>query len=282
MALASAYLDKYQVIQSFNRAAAGYEQWAQIQESVGHSLLERLKIVNLEPQRVLDVGAGSGRLTKALKQFYSHAEIYGIDISLAMSKMARQNTKATVEFVCADAVQLPVANDSVDLLVSNLMLQWCNDLHLVFAEWERVLQPKGKLFFTTLGPDTLKELRQSWAAVDNVSHLNYFFDLHEVGDALFQAGFAHTVVDVEWLQLTYQDVNQLMRELKGIGAHNVTAGRSRGLTGKGKLQAMITAYEQLRLPIGKLPATYEVVYGYAWGKRETSAITIPLSQIGRR
>ncbi|KHD06328.1 hypothetical protein PN36_10285 [Candidatus Thiomargarita nelsonii] len=277
------YLDKRQVSQSFGRVAARYEQWASLQKMVGEDLLERLQWLKLVPQQILDVGAGVGRLSRALSKQYKQAHVYSVDIALEMVKLGHLDAPrwfSKQHFVCADGAHLPFADDSVDLLVSNLMLQWCNDIQVVFAEFARVLKPEGALFFSTFGPDTLKELRESWASVDNASHVNRFLDMHNYGDALLQAGLSNPVMDVDRFQFTYSDAKQLMRELKHIGAHNLTAGRSRSLTGKGKFQAMLGAYEEYRSADGLLPATYEVVYGHAWGKKPLS-VAIPISQIGR-
>ncbi|MEN8215255.1 MAG: malonyl-ACP O-methyltransferase BioC [Pseudomonadota bacterium] len=283
--LSHEYLDKRKVSQSFDRAAPTYEQWASLQKMVGEDLLERLQWVKLAPRQILEVGAGVGRLSRALSKQYKQAQVYAIDIAPEMVKQGRKQAPrwfSKQHFVCADAAHLPFADDSVDLLVSNLMLQWCNDIRAIFAEFARVLKPEGALFFSSFGPDTLKELRESWASVDNASHVNRFLDMHNYGDALLQAGLSNPVMDVDRLECTYSDVKQLMKELKFLGAHNMTAGRSRGLTGKGKFKAMLAAYEQYRLAEGLLPATYEVVYGHAWGKQSAlPSVAIPISQIGR-
>ncbi|MGH8258262.1 MAG: methyltransferase domain-containing protein, partial [Steroidobacteraceae bacterium] len=148
---------------------------------------------------------------------------------------------------------------------SNLLLQWCDGLDAALAEIRRVLKPGGFLTFSTLGPDTLGELREAWAAADASSHVNGFIDMHDIGDALARAGFAEPVLDVERLTLSYPDVGALTRDLKAIGAHNVTSARRRGLTGRVKWRAMTDAYEAFRRD-GRLPATYEVIYGAAWGR----------------
>jgi malonyl-CoA O-methyltransferase len=191
------------------------------------------------------------------------------------------------ERICADASRLPLHSASVDIVFSNLMLQWCDPLE-VFAEVRRVLRPQGFFAFTTLGPDTLKELRSAWAATDTHNHINRFLDPHDVGDALMRSGLQEPVLDIDRTQLTYADGMALMRDLKSIGAHNATAGRPRSLLGRGHLQRVLTAYESFRKD-GRLPATYEVIYGAAWGtagKPAASAhdgeVRISPSQIQRR
>ncbi len=288
--LPSEYLERAKVSQSFNRIAPTYEQWANLQKMVGDDLLERLSPLKINPQSILDVGAGTGRLSHILSHRYPQAHIYAIDIAIQMMQKARQHTskeqRIKPDFICADAVQLPFANESIDLLLSNLMLQWCNDVQSIFTEFARVLKPEGVLFFSTFGPETLKELRQSWASVDDARHVNHFIDMHHYGDILVQVGLNHPVLDVDCLQLTYNDVKSLMHTLKAIGAHNITTGRPRTLMGKNKFKRMFIAYEQYRSPEGLLPATYEIIYGHAWGKRDiyscspsSATIAIPISQI---
>jgi malonyl-CoA O-methyltransferase len=194
-----------------------------------------------------------------------------------MLREARRNIGLFKRFerVCADVRRLPFADGSVDIAVSNVMLQWCDDLDTAFAEVRRVLKPDGFFSFTTFGPDTLHELRAAWAAADDHSHVNTFIDMHDIGDALVRAGLTEPVLDVERVTLTYPDVLSLMRDLKTIGAHNVTAGRARGLTGRARLRRMEAAYESARRD-NLIPATYEVVYGAAWGsagKRASSVVS---------
>jgi malonyl-CoA O-methyltransferase len=165
-------------------------------------------------------------------------------------------------FVCGDNEQLPLRNECVDLVWSNLAFQWANQLPAVFAESRRVLRPGGLLMFTTFGPDTLKELRVAASADGNI-HVNRFIDMHDIGDMMIGAGLTDPVMEMEYLTLTYRDVRDLMRELKTIGAHNVAAGRSRALSGKRFLREIEHRYESFRHE-GRLPATFEVIYGHAW------------------
>ena len=148
--------------------------------------------------------------------------------------------------MCADAQRLPLAGASVDLVVSNLMLQWCEPLDPAFAEVRRVLKPAGFFAFSTFGPATLQELRAAWAAADDLNHVNHFIDVHDVGEALLRAGLSEPVLDVDRYEATYPDALALMRELKTIGAHNVTAGRPRTLRGRARLARMQHAYEAVR------------------------------------
>jgi malonyl-CoA O-methyltransferase len=165
--------------------------------------------------------------------------------------------------LCADATRLPLPGASVDLIFSSLMLQWCEDLDASFAEFRRVLRPGGLLLFSTFGPDTLLELRQAWSSADGYNHVNRFLDVHDVGSALSRQGFAEPVLDVDRIARSCGEVRELMQELKQLGAHNVTEGRARGMTGRRRWQAMQQSYEARRVG-GRLPVSYEVIYGCAW------------------
>jgi malonyl-CoA O-methyltransferase len=282
-------LSPLEIARSFDRAARSYEAAAVLQKRVRDELLSRLDMVRLEPTLVVDLGCGTGAAATALRRRYRRSRVISVDLSLAMLREAggRRRPWRRFDGVCADAVRLPFADASIDLVFSNLMLQWC-DPEPVFRECARVLRPGGLVTFTSFGPDTLKELRRAWAAADQYTHVNRFIDMHDLGDAMMRAGLAEPVMDVERYTLTYADVGGLMRDLKAIGAHNLNAGRSRGLTGRRAIGRMTAAYETERRE-GRLPATYEVVFGHAWGPvapqriRATAGETrIPVSRIGRR
>lgn len=283
-------IDSGRVRRSFGRAAADYDAAAVLQARVRDELLARLDVVRVDPTLVLDLGAGTGHAAAALKRRYRSSQVVALDLAFGMLAEARHRQTLLRRFrrICADAAALPLREASAELVVSNLMLQWCNDPDAVFAECRRVLKPGGLLTFTTFGPDTLVELRRAWAAADGLPHVNRFIDMHDLGDALLRSGLAEPVMDVERYTLTYQTAGALMRDLKAIGAHNANAGRPKGLTGKGALARMSAAYEEYRRD-GRLPATYEVVYGQAWCPLEPrqpkglpGEIVVPLSRIGRR
>lgn len=284
-------LDKQLIRDSFERAAAHYDEVAVLQREVGSRMLERLDLVRINPEVIVDVGCGTGVATTALMKKYRKARVVGLDIAQGMLTSARKRAPwfRKLYCVCGDAENLPLGEASCDMIFSNLTLQWCGELEQVFREFKRALKPGGLLMFSTLGPDTLKELRHSWAMADGFNHVNAFIDMHDIGDALMRVQLAEPVMDAERLTLTYKDVFDLMRDLKTLGAHNVTAGRAPGLTGRKRLQAMRDAYEQFRSN-GLLPATYEVVYGHAWAPQhseisrsgqEKGVAIFPLSQLRR-
>jgi malonyl-CoA O-methyltransferase len=182
-----------------------------------------------------------------------------ICLDFAQEALKKNPTKNKL---CADANHLPLSNNCVDIIISNLMMQWCGNLNQLFSECHRVLKNDGLILFSTFGPDTLKELKKSWAVVDNQTHVNSFIDMHDIGDQLLQNSFQSPIMEMETLTLTYQTVTDLLRDLKAIGAQTVNT-RSKSLTGKNKFQSMMKMYESYRQN-GKLPATYEVIYGHAW------------------
>lgn len=259
------YLDPFKTRSGFDRAAQTYDQAAFIQREIGDRLVERLDYVRLQPERVADLGCGTGAISKHLLSRYPQTEVISLDLALGMVEEAKHQTaNVRLNGVCADVQQLPFQDECVDLLISNLMLQWCNNLVSVFQECVRVLRPEGLFTFTTFGPDTLYELRQSWGQVDGYTHASRFVDMHDVGDALLQAGFRDPVMDRDVITVTYPVVKGLLHDLKAIGANNATLGRNRGLTGKQRLQAFYQAYEHYRLADDTYPATYEVIFGHAW------------------
>jgi len=264
-------IDKREVRRAFSRAAGSYDAAAVVQREVCKRMLEHLDYVRLRPQRILDAGSGTGWGGRQLNERYPQAEIVALDIAIGMLEAAKGTSSwwqklfggSRQRFVCADVEAMPLASQSVEMVWSNLALQWCNDLSQTFRELHRVLQPEGLLMFSTFGPDTLKELRIAFDSVDDFSHVNRFVDMHDIGDMLVTAGFADPVMEMEKLTLTYDDVKAVMQDLRNIGAHNATAGRAPGMMGKARWARITQNYEALRRD-GKLPATFEVVYGHAW------------------
>jgi malonyl-CoA O-methyltransferase len=264
-------IDKHEVRRAFSKAAGRYDAAAVLQREVCIRMLEKLDFIKLSPVRVLDVGSGTGWGARQLGARYKNAEIIALDIALGMLEASRGTSSwwqklfsgSKQRFLCADVEDLPLAAQSVDLVWSNLALQWCNNLPATFSGLHRILKTDGLLMFSTFGPDTLQELRTAFQGVDGYSHFNRHADMHDVGDMLVAAGFADPVMEMETLTLTYDDVKAVMQDLRDIGAHNATAGRSPGMLGKEKWARIVQNYETLRRN-GKLPATFEIIYGHAW------------------
>lgn len=283
------YLDPARVRRSFDKAAKTYDAAAGVPTEIRNRLLERLDFVKLQPKVVLDLGAGTGHSSKALKQRYKSAEIIAVDLSPGMlvESDKRQGWLRRFHRVAADAHRLPIKDGSTQLVFSNLMLEWCHDPDAVFQEIRRVLQPGGLLTFATLGPDTLRELRNGWREIDPHPHVHRFIDMHDLGDALMRAGLAEPVMDTERLTVTYPDLDALLKELTGSGSTNLAYGRPRGLTPKRHFQALRNAVGPAEGQ-AVLPVTVEVVYGHAWAvelrprSQTPGEVRVPVSNLTRR
>ncbi len=252
-------IDKGKVKQSFSHAASHYDEIAVLQKKVGLDLLNRFDVDY--SKRFLDLGCGTGFLTQELIQKGGAQEIIAVDLALSMLKVARGKREqlASVQYICGDAGNLPLINNTIDIIISNLALQWCQDLAQVFNGFNQVLKQRGALMFSTFGPATLQELKSSWQKVDDYEHVNRFYTVEEMRVFLQQSGFTHIDIATKQYELKYPTVLALMKELKGIGAHNVLSGRKRKLTSKGEMQRMIDEYESYRVN-GLIPATYDIIF----------------------
>ena len=279
-------LDRAAIRRHADRASAGYDASAVLAARLREDMVRRLEWVAFVPETVLDLGCGTGRGAAALAARWPGARVIALDASPAMLEEAsRRDGAARFARLLADAESIPLPDASVDLVFSNLLLPWCEDIDAVFAEVARVLKPRGLFTFTTLGPDTLVELRTAWRAADLDAALHPFTDMHDLGDGLVRAGFAEPVLDVSRFTLTYPDAVALLRDLRATGSQGAATDRARGLTGRGRLRAMEEAYEKFRSG-GTLPASYEAVFGQAWGAIARPAtdgeIAIPVEAISRR
>ncbi|MCH1909904.1 malonyl-ACP O-methyltransferase BioC [Stenotrophomonas sp. Y6] len=285
-----ALFDSKHVRRAFSRAATSYHAAAVLQQEVGKRLLESLDYLEArQPQVVLDVGSGPAHATAAMKKRWPKAQVIALDLALPMLAEAKKQAGWWRPFsrVCADARALPLADNSVDVIFSNLCLQWVEDLPSVFAGFRRVLKPGGLLVCSTFGPETLVELREAFAQADDTPHVSRFVQIAQFGDALMMAGFRDPVLDRDLFTLTYDDLPALMRELKAIGATNALSGRRHTLTGRSRFNAAQAAYEPLRRADGKLPSSWEVIYAHAWAPEPGAPIrehghdvaAVPLSAI---
>ena len=242
---------------TFNKASKSYNDVAFLQKEIANRLLKKLNPLKLIPESILDLGSGTGIFTNLVSSKYSNAKTISLDFALNSITLSNADFK-----VCANANHLPFKTSSIDFVCSNLMLQWIQDPSLVFKEVNRVLKPDSLFFFSSFGPDTLNELKSSWAVVDSGNHVNNFVDMHDLGDQLTGCGFQSPIMEMEKITLTYSEVEDLMLDLKSLGANKVFS-QSKGLVGKNKFINMKNMYESYRTD-GKIPATYEVIYGHAW------------------
>lgn len=257
-------LDPQHVQRAFGRAARSYDANAVLQAEVGVRLQEQLDNLPQPPDVVLDVGAGTGRGTAALRKRWRRAQVVALDLALPMLQQARRHGSWLRPLPCVngDAAALPIRNDQVDLLYSNLCLQWCPQPGLIFDEFRRVMRGEAMLLFSTFGPQTLIELREAFAEVDGSPHVMGFFDMHDLGDALIGAGYREPVLQRDLFTMSYENPLALMRELRAIGATNAHRERARGLLGRRRLDAMDAAYP--RNAEGRIEATFEVIYARAF------------------
>ena len=296
--------DSRQVRRAFSRSAASYAAAAQLQHQVEARLLESLDYLDdpalkrEPPQRVLDLGCGTGTAAAAMQKRWPKAQVLALDIALPMLQQAKRGSSRwnasrwnlfarTPQAVCADARALPLADGSVDILFSNLCLQWVDDLDAVLAGFRRVLKPQGLLLVSTFGPDTLWELRHAFAQADAAPHVSPFGDIAGFGDALVRAGFHQPVIDREVDTTHYPDLPSLMRELRAIGATNALHSRRATLTGRVRFTAAAQAYDSLRSEHGLLPVTWETISAMAWAPEAGAPIrqdgidvaSVPFSRI---
>ncbi|MEP1470007.1 MAG: malonyl-ACP O-methyltransferase BioC [Halieaceae bacterium] len=256
----SSKLDKAEVAASFSRAASAYDSVAALQRDVGLSLLERCPAQNTVAGRLLDLGSGTGYFCQSLRRRFPAAVYFGLDIAQGMVEHARAASEPSCFWLVGDAEQIPLASGSVDFIFSSLALQWSDRPDLLLAEMTRVLKPGGRCLFTSLGPGTLGELRDAWAAVDQHQHVNTFLEPDRLLEAASALPGLNLTIDSKPFVMFYDTVADLLRELKTLGAHNMNEGRPAGLTSRRKLLAMFEAYEQFRTQ-GRLPASYDVLIG---------------------
>ena len=271
----------------FDARAARFGESAALPREVGRRLIERLQYIRLAPHRILDIGCGACETRAPLLMQYPRADWIGLDISERMLKAAeadRMRTRAgrwlhgaSSHRVAGDGGRLPIADDSVELVFSNLMLHWHPEPHTVFPEWKRVLKTDGLLMFSCFGPDTLKELRAAATRALPHSQAMPFVDMHDFGDMMVASGFATPVMDAEVITLTYASPQDLLREVRALGG-NPRDDRAQSLPSGRQARQMLSALDAQRGEDGRIRLTFEVAYGHAWKPKPSSggvtAITV--------
>lgn len=268
------FIDETAVRRRFNRLAAGYDRHADIEREVAGRLLERLDPIRLQPQRIVDLGCGTGDGASGLRKRFPSAWLYGVDFAESMlrrggGKMGLRRwlplwPPSLSSSICADAVELPIAAQTIDLVWSNLLLPWCDAPQRVFSEAHRILRSGGLLTFSTLGPDSLKEIRQAFG--DGRVRFHRLADMHDLGDMLIEAGYSDPVIDMQMIRVTYQDLGRVFEDLRRTGG-NFMRDRPRGMMGRRTWNALRAGIEREAKEGG---VTLELVFGHAW-KRVSDA-----------
>lgn len=283
-------IDQAAMVRAFDRAAQGYDRVAVLQRRVAEILLERLEVLRVTPSRILDAGSGTGHGARLLARRYRRARVLHLDLSLAMLTEARRQGPRWLSrhhYLCATMTAVPLAAASAQLVFSNLALHWCDSLERALAELHRVLAQEGLLLFSCCGPDTLQELRDSWPGPKEEVPVHDFLDMHDVGDAVTRAGFSEPVLETDRFVLSYASVDEALHELRALGVRNTMQGRRRGLGGRRLYAELRRRYATRRQADGRVPVTFEIVFGHAWRTEEKPAGTateavFPIERLRRR
>jgi len=245
------------IARSFGRAAATYDAHAELQREVADALLAALPHTAV-PATLLDLGCGTGYCSAALRACYPAAQLYALDLALPMLQASAQRNIPGLQLLCGDAARLPFAPDSFDLVFSSLTIQWCTDTSGLFNELFRAARSGGKVLLSTFGPATLAEVRAAWAAADHSVHVNGFLPLATLVAAARKAGFVCTARSELHIR-HYSSLRTVAAELKGIGAHNMNSGQSRGLTPRSAFARAEQSFAVARQPQG-VPVSWEVLF----------------------
>lgn len=276
-------IDRRALRRRFDKAAAGFDDADFVHANTRQGLFDRLEPIVIDTAIVVDLGCATGAALEPLRKRFRGAEVIAVDLSSEMLTRcrARGGWFKKIRSVQADATTLPFAAHSIDVVFANLLLPWIADPATLAREVARVLRKDGIFAFSTLGPDSLLELRRAWASVDGGEHVNRFLDMHDLGDALVRAGLGDPVLDVERLSVTWGDARALFKDLTAIGARNCLAERARGLTGRARFDAMTHSLESARGDAG-IELGLELVYGHCWGSGQrpsTDSVSIDPSSI---
>lgn len=272
----------------FDKIAKNYDAFSVLQQSVASMLIERLLPMQVSPKKIIDVGCATGFGLLLLEDKFKETDVLGLDISKKMLHYAQKRGKwlRKRQVMCADANDMPIHSASVDMIFCNLLFPYIHDCRKILKEILRILRPGGLLVFSSLGPDSLQEIRRSWANIDDDPHVKTFLDIHDVGDSLLAEGFVEPILEIENFQFNFSDTQKMFAELRGLGFRNEDSQRFSFLTSKRRWQRFL---EQLLLlkQNQKIPLTFEIILAHAWKpeqekvkhKKVRGEISIPISQL---
>ena len=253
---------KSRILKSFNTRASSYDKYSLIQKEVSLRIIEKLKFIKISPKNILDLGCGTGYLSLLLKKLYPNAHITCLDFSPEMLYHCKLK-EPEFETICADIEDLPFKTSKYDIIISSLTLHWCKETEKIFYDIYKILNKNGIFIFTTVGPDTLSELKETYKLIDDKEHINIFNDMHIYGDLLLNTGFDNPVMDVEKIVMEYPNVQNVFNSIKKIGANTIINSHGGKIT-KSMYRKIIDLYPKTEKM--KYPVTYEVIYGTSWKK----------------
>jgi malonyl-CoA O-methyltransferase len=270
----------------FDRAAANFDEVDFVHRKIADGLIDRLDPMLIDAKWILDVGGATGSASQCLCRRFRRSRVIVLDASYEMLRQAKRKQMwfSRASMVHANALALPVQTGCVDLVFANLLLPWIDDIQAMFTEVTRVLRRGGLFIFSTLGRDSLSELREAWENVDNSPHVNHFSDMHDIGDGLVQAGLCDPVLDTDFLKVSYRDTSSFFRDLTFVGGRNSISNRTKTLTGKDRFRNMKRQLDN-RFRDGLLEIKLEIIYGHAWGSRAqqpAKEFRVEAAQIRRR
>ena len=268
---------KIKILKSFDAKSSSYDEYSFVQKEVSERMIKRLKFLKSKPLNILDIGCGTGYLSDLISQYLPNSNIVCMDFSYEMvSQCKSKNIK--LEPLVADAEYMPFKASTFDLVISSFTLHWCQQIDKIFSDIFRILKNDGNFMFTTVGPDTLKELRNAYKLIDNYEHINTFDDMHTYGDILLSSGFHDPVMDVERLIIEYKNFNEVLQSLRKTGASTVIYNESK-FTTKKSLKNLENHYKKNNKN-ALFPVTYEMIYGVAWKKSaqnpKNNEVVIPI------
>ena len=262
-------IDKEYKRKVFNRNAKTYDEYSSLQNKISDNLFKKLDLIEVRPNFILDLGCGTGRNGRILKEKYQNIRLINYDFSINMLLQAKKNQHkllgAESDFICGDIEELSFSENTFDVIWSTSSLQWCNNLSDIFKKAKLILKPGGLFIFSTFGPNTLFELKNVTKKISNYQKTNNYLDITSIKDKLIKEGFIDPVLNSEEFCLTYKNINKLFLDLRKIGATSGFKRKKIGLSGKSFLKLISDGYKEYSYD-GNFPATYEVIYGCSWNK----------------
>ena len=258
---------KKRIRQAFNTKASSYDEYSVAQREVGRRMIERLDLLKFKPSNILDLGSGTGYLAELLLSKFPTSNITCLDLAENMLLECREKIPNS-NLIVSDIESMPFKPESFDLIISSFTLHWCEEIEKIFYDVRKSLKNDGIFMFTTVGPNTLRELQKAYTYIDIEQHVNSFTDMHMYGDSLLKCGFDDPVMDMEEIIVEYSSFRGVLNSLKKTGANTVIGQESSYISKKSYIE-LSNVYPKNE-GNGKFPVTYEMIYGMSWKRARKS------------